>query len=129
MCAAIVQGISAIYALADTTVTNAVVQSYTNDGEFNAEATIVDENGLTVAWRGDDRKTQITVELIAKTSEMPVLGAAFEVTINTESSYCAGSASTSFVGWVTKVSDKGSVKSYSSVTITAVGYEGVVAPE
>jgi len=126
MCAAIVQGISAIYALENTTVSDAVVQSYTNDGEFNAEATIVDENGLTIAWRGDDRKTQITCELIAKTSSMPVLGASFSVTINTEASYTSGSASTTFSGWVTKLSDKGSVKNYSSITITAVGYEAVV---
>ena len=126
MCAAVTQGISAIYALENTTVSNAVVQSYTNDGEFNAEATLVDETGLTIAWRGDDRKTQITCELIAKTSAMPELGAAFTVTINTEASYTGGSASTTFTGWVTKISDKGSVKNYSSVTVTAVGYEGVV---
>jgi hypothetical protein len=126
MCAAIVEGISAIYALPNTTVTNAVVQSYTNDGEFNAEATIVDENGLTVAWRGDDRKTSITCELIAKTSDMPILGASFSVTVNTAASYTSGSASTTFSGWVTKISDKGSVKNYSSVTVSAVGYEAVV---
>jgi beta-mannanase len=126
MCAAVTQGISAIYALENTTVTNAVVQSYTNDGEFNAEATIVNEEGLTIAWRGDDRKTQITCELIAKTSAMPELGAAFTVTINTEASYTSGSASTTFTGWVTKISCKGSVKNYSSVTVTAVGYEAVV---
>ena len=126
MCAAVTQGISAIYALENTTVSNAVVQSYTNDGEFNAEATIVNEEGLTVAWRGDDRKTQITCELIALTSAMPELGAAFTVSINTDASYTSGSASTTFTGWVTKVSDKGSVKSYSSITVTAVGYEAVV---
>ena len=73
--AAVVQGVSAIYALQNTTVSNAVVQSYTNDGEFNAEATIVDETGKTITWRGDDRKTQITVELIAKSTSTPVLGA------------------------------------------------------
>jgi hypothetical protein len=126
MCAAIVKGVSAIYGCGDTLVSNAVVQSYTNDGEFTSEATIVDENGLTVAWRGDDRKTQITVELIAKTTAIPVLGAAFEVTVNTSASYTDGDASTSFSGWVTKVSDKGSNRGYSAVSITAVGYEGVV---
>jgi hypothetical protein len=126
MCAAIVKGVSAIYGCGDTLVSNAVVQSYTNDGEFTSEATIVDENGLTVAWRGDDRKTQITVELIAKTSSIPVLGATFSVTVNTASSYAGGSASTSFDGWVTKVSDKGSNRGYSAVSITAVGYEGVI---
>ena len=126
MCAAIVQGITAIYALPNTTVSNAVVQSYTNDGEFNAEATIVDENGVTVAWRGDDRKTQITVEMIAKTSTMPILGADFSVTVNANSAYPSGSPSTTFSGWVTKISDRGSVKSYSSITVTAVGYEAVL---
>lgn len=126
MCAAIVQGVSAIYGCGDTLVANAVVQSYTNDGEFTSEATIVDENGITVAWRGDDRKTQITVELIAKTTAIPVLGASFTVTVNTASSYTGGTGTTSFDGWVTKVSDKGTNRGYSAVSITAVGYEGVV---
>lgn len=124
--AAIVKGVSAIYGVGDTLVSNAVVQSYTNDGEFTSEATIVDENGLTVAWRGDDRRTQITVELIAKTTAIPVLGATFSVTVNTASSYTGGSAATTFSGWVTKVSDKGSNRGYSAISITAVGYEGVV---
>lgn len=127
--AAIVQGISAIYGCGDTLVSNAVVQSYTNDGEFTAEATIVNEEGLTVAWRGDDRKTQITVEMIAKTTAMPELGADFTVTVNTASSYTTGAPTVTFTGWVTKISDKGTNRGYSAVSITAVGYEGVVAPE
>ena len=125
MCAAIVQGISAIYGIGNTTVSDAVCQSYTNDGEFNNEATIVDEDGLTITWRGDDRKTQISVEMIAKTTSMPVLGASFSVTVNTASAYPSGSPSTSFSGWVTKISDKGSNKGYSAITVTAVGYEAV----
>lgn len=124
--AAVLQGVSAIYGIGNTTVTNAIVQSYTNDGEFNNEATIVDENGLTVTWRGDDRKTQITVELIAKTSSVPVLGGSFSVTINTEAAYPGGTAGTTFEGWVTKVSDKGTNKNFSAVTVTAVGYEAVL---
>jgi hypothetical protein len=126
MCAAIVQGISAIYGIGSTTVSNAVVQSYTNDGEFNSEATVVDEDGLTVAWRGDDRKTQITVELIATSTTMPILGASFTIAINTDSSYTSGAPAAGFVGWVTKISDKGSNKGYSAITVTAVGYEAVI---
>lgn len=126
MCAAVVYGVSAIYGIGDTTVSNAICQSYTNDGEFNNEATIVDETGVTVTWRGDDRKTQISVEMIAKTSDMPVLGGSFSVTINTAAAYPAGSASTTFEGWVTKISDKGSNKGFSAITVTAVGYEAVV---
>jgi hypothetical protein len=124
--AAIVKGVSAIYGIDGAIVSNSVVQSYTNDGEFSNEATITNEDGLTVAWRGDDRKTQITVELIAKTTAMPVLGAAFSLTINTASAYPGGSASTGFSGWVTKISDKGSNRGYSAISVTAVGYEGIV---
>lgn len=123
--AAIVKGVTAIYGIAGATVSNAVVQSYTNDGEFTSEATIVDEDGMTVAWRGDDRKTQISVELIAKTSAIPQLGAAFSLTVNTASSYAGGTASTSFSGWVQKVSEKGSNRGYSAVTVTAIGYESI----
>ena len=125
--AAIVKGVTAIYGIAGATVANAVVQSYTNDGEFTSEATIVDEDGMTVAWRGDDRKTQISVELIAKTSAIPQLGAAFTLTVNTASSYAGGTASTAFSGWVTKVSEKGSNRGYSAVTVTAVGYEAIAS--
>jgi hypothetical protein len=123
--AAIVKGVTAIYGIAGATVSNAVVQSYTNDGEFTSEATIVDEDGMTVAWRGDDRKTQISVELIAKTSAIPQLGAAFTITVNTASSYAGGTASTAFSGWVQKVSEKGSNRGYSAVTVTAIGYESI----
>jgi hypothetical protein len=123
--ASIVKGVTAIFGCKDSTISSGVVQSYTNDGEFTSEATIVDEEGLTVAWRGDDRRTQITVEMIAKASTVPVLGGTFSITVNTASAYPGGSASTSFTGWVTKVSDKGSNRGYSAVTITAVGYEGV----
>jgi hypothetical protein len=124
--AAIVKGVTAIYGLTDATVSNAVVQSYTNDGEFTSEATIVDETGKTVAWRGDDRRCQVSVEIIAKTTAIPQLGANFTLTVNTASAYTSGAASTAFSGWVTKVSDKGSNRGYSAVTVTAVGYEGVV---
>jgi hypothetical protein len=127
MCAAIVKGVTAIYGLPGATVANAVVQSYTNDGEFTSEATIVDEDGMTVAWRGDDRKTQISVEIIAKTSSIPVLGSDFSLTVNTASSYAGGTPSTAFSGWVTKVSDKGSNRGYSAVTVTAVGYEAIAS--
>jgi hypothetical protein len=123
--AAIVKGVTAIYGLPNSTLANAVVQSYTNDGEFTSEATIVNEDGLTVAWRGDDRRCQLSVEIIAKTTAIPVLGASFALTVNTASSYTSGAASTAFSGWVTKVSDKGSNRGYSACTITAVGYEAI----
>ena len=122
--AAISNGTSCIYAIAGT-VTNLFVQSYSLSSSFNAEATVVDEAGLTKTHRLDDRKSEITIEGIAKTSTMPTLGAAISFTVNTASAYPSGAASVSFVGTITKIDDKGSNKGFTAVTITAIDYEGI----
>ena len=92
---------------------------------FNAEATVVDEAGLTKTHRLDDRKSEITVEGICKTSAMPSLGAALSFTLNATTAYPAGSASVSFVGTITKIDEKGSNKGFTAVTVTAIDYEGI----
>ena len=56
---------------------------------------------------------------------MPTLGAVLTFTVNTASAYPSGSASTSFSGTITKIDDKGSNKGFTSVSITAVDYEGI----
>ena len=122
--AAISNGTSCIYAIAGT-VTNLFVQSYSLSSSFNAEATVVDEAGLTKTHRLDDRKSEITIEGIAKTTSIPVLGATLSFTVNTLSAYPSGSASVSFVGTITKIDDKGSNKGFTAVTITAIDYEGI----
>jgi hypothetical protein len=122
--AAISTGTTCIYGVAGT-VANLFVQSYSLSSSFNAEATVADEDGITKTARYDDRKTEITIEGIAKTTTMPVLGATLSFTVNTLSAYPSGSASASFTGTVTKVDDKGSNKGFTAVTITAVDYEGI----
>ena len=122
--AAISNGVTCIYGIAGT-VTNLFVQSYSLSSSFNADVTVVDETGLTKTHRLDDRKSEITIEGIAKTSTMPTLGAALSFTVNTLSAYPAGSASASFVGTITKIDDKGSNKGFTAVTITAIDYEGI----
>ena len=122
--AAISNGTTCLYGVAGT-VTNLFVQSYSLSSSFNADVTVVDETGLTKTHRLDDRKSEITIEGIAKTSTMPVLGAALSFTVNTLSAYPAGSASASFVGTITKIDDKGSNKGFTAVTITAIDYEGI----
>jgi len=122
--AAISNGTTCIYGVAGT-VTNLFVQSYSLSSSFNADVTVVDEAGLTKTHRLDDRKSEITIEGIAKTSTMPTLGAALSFTVNTLSAYPAGSASASFVGTITKIDDKGSNKGFTAVTITAIDYEGI----
>jgi hypothetical protein len=122
--AAISTGTTCVYGIAGT-VTNLFVQSYSLSSSFNAEATVVDETGITKTHRMDDRKSEITIEGIAKTSSIPVLGATLSFTVNTLSAYPSGSASVSFVGTITKIDDKGSNKGFTAVTVTAIDYEGI----
>ena len=84
----------------------------------------MDEDGLTVTHRMDDRKSEITIEGIAKTSTIPALGETITFTVKTSSAYGV-SGSTSFSGTVTKVDDKGSNKAFTSVTVTAISYESI----
>jgi hypothetical protein len=124
MCAAISNGTTCLYAISGT-VSNLFVQSYSLSSSFNSEAMVVDETGITKTHRLDDRKSEITIEGIAKTSSIPVLGATISFTVNTLSAYPSGSASVSFAGVVTKVDDKGTNKGFTSVTVTAVDFEGI----
>jgi len=122
--AAISTGTTCIYGVAGT-VANLFVQSYSLSSSFNADVTVVDETGITKTHRMDDRKSEITIEGIAKSTSMPVLGATLAFTVNTASAYPAGSASASFSGTITKIDDKGSNKGFTAVTITAIDYEGI----
>lgn len=122
--AAISNGTTCIYGVAGT-VANLFVQGYSLSSSFNADVTVVDETGLTKTHRLDDRKSEIIIEGIAKTTSMPVLGAAITFTVNTLSAYPSGSASATFTGTITKIDDKGSNKGFTAVTITAIDYEGI----
>jgi hypothetical protein len=121
--ASVTVGTALLYAL-DGTVSDLLVQSYSSSASFNADATAQDETGITVTHRLDDRKTELTVEGIAKTSSVPQLGSTLEFTVNTNSTYPEGSATSSFYGTVTKVDDKGSNKGWTMVSVTAIAYEG-----
>jgi hypothetical protein len=122
--AAISNGVTCLYGVAGT-VTNLFVQSYSLSSSFNSEATVVDENGLTKTHRLDDRKSEITVEGICKTSSMPSLGTTLTFTLNATTAYPSGSASVSFSGVITKIDEKGSNKGFTAVTLTALDFEGI----
>ena len=122
--AAISNGTTCIYGVAGT-VANLFVQSYSLSSSFTADVTVVDETRLTKTHRLDDRRTEITVDGVAKATSIPQLGASLTFTVNTLSAYPAGSASASFVGTITKIDDKGSNKGFTAVTITAIDYEGI----
>lgn len=121
--AAITNGVTCLYGVSGT-VNDLFVQSYSIASSFNSDATVMDEDGLTVTHRMDDRKSEITIEGIAKTSTIPALGETITFTVKTSSAYGV-SGSTSFSGTVTKVDDKGSNKAFTSVTVTAISYESI----
>jgi hypothetical protein len=122
--ASISNGVTCLYGVAGT-VTNLFVQSYSLSSSFNAEATVVNEDGLTKTHRLDDRKSEITVEGICKTSSMPSLGTTLSFTLNAGTAYPSGSASISFSGVITAVKETGSNKGFTQVSITAIDYEGI----
>ncbi len=121
--AAITKGTACVYGI-NGTVSNLFVQSYSITSNFNSEAMVVDETGITKTHRLDDRKSEITIDGVAKTSSIPALGSTLSFTVNTASAYGTG-ASTSFSGVITKVDDKGSNKGFTAVTVTAVSLEGI----
>jgi hypothetical protein len=122
--AAISNGVTCLYGVAGV-VSNLFVQSYSISSSFNAEATVVDEDGLTVTHRLDDRKSEITVEGICKTSGVPTLGATLSFTLQGTSAYPAGSASVSFSGVITAVKEAGTNKGFTAVSVTAISYEQI----
>ena len=122
--AAVSTGTTCLFGIGGT-VSNLFVQSYSVNATFNLSNTVADETGLTKTARYDDRKTELTIDGICKTSGMPVMGAALTFTINADTAYPSGAASTSFAGTITSVTQKGSNKDFTSVTITATDYEGV----
>lgn len=123
--AAVSTGTTCLFGVAGT-VTNLFVQSYTVNSTFNLSGTVADETGLTKTARYDDRKTEVTVDGICKTSTMPILGADLIFTLATASAYpIPGTATVSYEGTITAISEKGSNKDFVSVSVTAVCYEGV----
>ena len=124
--AAVAQGTSCVYGVAGT-ATDLFVQSYTVSASFNNENMVQSEAGLTVTQRYDDRKTELTVEGVVKTTSAtpPALGATLTFTVAAKDAYPSVSASNTFVGVITKVEETGSSKDFVKYKITAVDFEGI----
>ena len=119
------EGIVCLYGIGLGQQASLFVQGYAVSSNFNNTGTVVDEQGVTRTARYDDRKSEITIDGVAKLTSIPQLGAALTFTAKTASAYPGGSASVSFSGVVTKVDDRGSSKGFVTVSITAESYEGI----
>ena len=119
------KGVVCLYGIGEGQVASLFVQSYSVSSGFNNTGTVVNESGLTVTARYDDRRSEITVEGVAKLTSVPQLGATLSFTAKTASAYPGGSASVSFSGVITKVDDRGNSKGFVSVSVTAESYEEI----
>jgi hypothetical protein len=119
------KGVVCLYGIGAGQVASLFVQSYSVSSGFNNTGTVVNESGLTVTARYDDRRSEITVEGVAKLTSVPQLGATLSFTAKTASAYPGGSASVSFSGVITKVDDRGSSQGFVSVSVTAESYEEI----
>jgi hypothetical protein len=119
------KGVVCLYGIGAGQQASLYVQSYTVTSNFNNSATVMDEDGLTVTARYDDRKSEINIEGVAKATSVPALGTTLSFTAKTASAYPGGAASVSFSGTVTKVDDKGSSSGFVSVSVTAESYETI----
>jgi hypothetical protein len=118
-------GVVCLYGIGEGQVASLYVQSYTVTSSFNNTATVINEEGLTVTSRYDDRKSEISIEGVARATSIPQLGTTLSFTAKTASAYPGGAASVSFSGTVTKVDDKGTSSGFVSVSITAESFESI----
>jgi hypothetical protein len=125
--AAVAQGTSCVYGVAGT-ATDLFVQSYSVASSFNTEAMVQDGAGLTQTMRFDDRKSELTVEGVVKTTSAspPALGTKLTFTVAAKGAYPSGGANNTFVGTITKVEEKGSNKEFVKYSLTAISFEAFV---
>ena len=118
-------GVVCLYGIGSGQQANLVIQSYSVASNFNNTGMVVDESGRTITARYDDRRSEITIEGVAKATSIPQLGASLSFTAKTASAYPGGAASVSFLGVITKVDDRGSSKGFVSVSVTAESFEDI----
>lgn len=121
--AAVVVGTALIYGIADD-VTAMAIQSYSCDSSFNSDNTAQDKDGITITHRLDDRMSDLTVEGIIETAGIPDLGDTLAFTLNANSAYPEGSATSTYYGTIVKISERGSSKGFATISLTVKAYEG-----
>ena len=117
--ASILKGVTCLYGVGGV-VTNLVVQSYTLSKAFELNDLVQDESGLTITARYDGVTRELSVDGIAKTADMPEIGAAITFTVKTD----VGAAN-SFTGVIESVEEKGTNKGFVSVSIKAKQWESI----
>lgn len=119
--AAVLKGVTCLYGVAGT-VTNLYVQSYTLTKAYELNDTVQDETGKTVTARYDGVMRELSVDGIAKTSDMPEIGAAITFAVSTDVG-----ASSSFTGVIESIEEKGGNKEFVKVSLKAKQWESIAS--
>lgn len=121
--AAILKGVSVLYGVAaQAGISNFICQSLSVDKAFELNDKVADETGVTVTLRYDGTERTGTVEGIAKTADMPEIGAAITVKLKTDVGL-----SNEVSGVIESVSEKGSNKDFVRVSIKFRQVDGIAS--
>jgi len=120
--AASLKGVSCLYGIGTGVVTNLVVQSYTLSKAFELNDTVQDETGKTITARYDGVTRELSVDGIAKASDMPEIGASITFAVQTD----VGSG-VSFTGVIESIEEKGSNKGFVAVSLKAKQWESIAS--
>jgi len=118
--ASVLKGVTCLYGIGSGTITNLIVQSYTLSKAYELNDTVQDETGKTVTARYDGLTRELSVDGIAKTSDMPEVGAAITFAVQTDVG-----VSSSFTGVIESIEEKGSNKGFVAVSLKAKQWESI----
>ena len=111
--AAVLKGVTVLFGVAvQSGISNFLCQAVSVDKAFELNDKAPDEDGKTVTLRYDNPERTGTVEGIAKTADMPEIGAAITVKLKTDTG-----PSNEVSGVIEGVSEKGSNKDFVRVSI------------
>lgn len=121
--AATLKGVTVLFGVAvQTGISNFIAQSVSVDKAFELNDKVADETGVTVTLRYDGTERTGTVEGIAKTADMPEIGAAITVKLKTDVGL-----SNEVTGVIESVSEKGSNKDFVRVSIKFRQVDGIAS--
>ena len=114
MASPVVKGTAHIHGI-NGSVTGLTVQSYTVSKSFANADEVTDKDGMVIAVRYYDERTNLTVEGLVPTSYSAAIGDNLSFTGN----------GIAFSGWITQIEERGEAKGFMRISVTGVDYEDV----
>ena len=114
MASPVVKGTAHIHGI-NGTVTGLTVQSYTVSRSFANADEVVDKDGMVIAVRYYDERTNLSVEGLVPSSYTAGIGDALSFTGN----------GIAFSGHITNIEERGEAKGFMRISVTGVDYEDI----